>query len=180
MNEYWPNILLLLCLSGNSTGGKASTPPDSDDDSIQHELDDDQPRDANDDPQFHDNDPIVPQNVVYDQPCPQTRTRQKGMAAVMKVNPPDMIAKLTAGLKKTTLRIVEDIRSHYAVSAEEQPDGILSDELNYGLVWNKQQLPSQDQSMKYTRFQPDITFQRQQRMNCFSWSAMWAFFSGSL
>jgi hypothetical protein len=115
-----------------STGGKASTPPDSDDDSNQHELDDDQPRDANDHPQFHNNDPIFPQNVVNDRPCPQTG-RQKGMAAVMKVNPPDMIAKLTSGLKKTTLRIVEDVRSHYAVSAEEQPDGILSDELRVGM-----------------------------------------------
>jgi hypothetical protein len=120
-----------VCIS-TGHGGKASTPPDSDDDSNRHELDDDQPRDANDDQQFHDNDPIVPKNVVNDQPCPQTG-RQKGMAALMNVNPPDMIAKLTVGLKTKTLRIVEDVRSHFAVSAEEQPEGILSKEFVKGI-----------------------------------------------
>ncbi len=122
-------VAVNVCISAY---GKASTPPDSDDDSNQHELDDDEPRDANDDPQFDDNDPITPQNLVNDRPCPQT-VRQKGRAAVMQVNPPEMIAKLIAGLKKSTLRIVEDVRSHYAVSAEEQPDGILSDELRVGM-----------------------------------------------
>jgi hypothetical protein len=39
------------------------------------------------------------------------------MSAVMKVDVPEMIAKPTAGLKISTLRIVEDVRSH-AVSAE--------------------------------------------------------------
>ena len=97
MNTVPTPCYYYVCIS---TGGKASTPPDSDDDSNLHEIDDDQPRDAKDDQQFHDNDPIVPKNVVNDQPCPQTG-RQKGMAAVMKVNPPDMIAKLTVGLKKT-------------------------------------------------------------------------------
>jgi hypothetical protein len=125
--------LLLLYYICVLIGGKASTPPDSDEDSNQLELDGDQPRDANDYPQFNDNDPLIPQNVVNERPCPQTG-RQKGMAAVMKVNPPEMIAKLTAGFKKSTIRMVEDVRSHYAVSAEEQPDGILSAPMNYGLV----------------------------------------------
>jgi hypothetical protein len=129
MNSDPISCYYYVCIS---TGGKASTPPDSDDDSNRHDFDDDQPSGANDDQQFQDNDPIVPQSVLNDQPCPQTG-RQKGMAAVMKVHPPDMIAKLSVGMKKATLRIVEDVRSHYAVPAEEQPDGILSDELRVGM-----------------------------------------------
>ncbi len=89
MNTDPTSCYYYVCIT---TGGKASTPPDSDDDSNQHELDDDHPHYANDDPQFHDNDPIFPQNVVNDLPCPQT-DRQKGMAAVTKVNPPDMICQ---------------------------------------------------------------------------------------
>jgi hypothetical protein len=65
--------------------------------------------------------------VAWPQTC-----RQKWVAAVMKVDPPETIAKLTAGLKRATLRIV-GCRSHYAVSAKEQPDGILSDELRVGM-----------------------------------------------
>ena len=44
-----------------------------------------------------------------------------------------MIAKLTCSLKKSTIRIIEDVRSHYAVPAGEQPAGIVSDELRIGM-----------------------------------------------
>ena len=54
------------------------------------------------------------------------------MAVVSNVHPPDMIAKLICALKKSNLRVIEDVRSHYAVSAGEQPEGIVSDELRVG------------------------------------------------
>jgi hypothetical protein len=44
-----------------------------------------------------------------------------------------MIAKLTAGLKISTMKIVEDVRSHYAVSDQEPPDGVLSDAFRVGI-----------------------------------------------
>ena len=47
MNTDPTSCYYYVCIS---KGGKASTPSDSDDDSNRHELDDDQPHDANDDP----------------------------------------------------------------------------------------------------------------------------------
>ncbi len=35
-------------------------------------------------------------------------------------------------MNKWTSRVIEDVRSNYAVSAGEQPDGVLSDELRVG------------------------------------------------
>ena len=67
-----------------------------------------------------------PQNEDNDRP---QIGRQTAVAAVSNVHPPEMLAKLTWALKKSSLRVIEDVRSHYAVSAGEQPDGILSDEL---------------------------------------------------
>ena len=55
------------------------------------------------------------------------------MASVNQVHPPEMMAKLTAGLKKATMKVIEDVRSHYAVSDKEQPEGILSDEYRVGM-----------------------------------------------
>jgi hypothetical protein len=55
------------------------------------------------------------------------------VASVNQVHPPAIIAKLTAGMKKATMKVVEDVRSHYAVSAKEQPDGILSDKFRVGM-----------------------------------------------
>ncbi len=59
--------------------------------------------------------------------------RQKAGAAVMEVDPPEMLAKLCNGLKKGHGRIVENIRGHYAVPSGTQPDGILSDEYRAGM-----------------------------------------------
>ena len=70
-----------------------------------------------------------PQNEDSDQP---QNGRQKAVAAVSNVHPPELIAKLTCSLKKSNLRVIEDVRSHYAVSAGEQPKGIVSDELRVG------------------------------------------------
>jgi hypothetical protein len=58
------------------TDGKVSTPQDSDDDSIQPELDDDWPRDARDDPPKDDNDPSIPQNDVHQRPWHRTGRQQ--------------------------------------------------------------------------------------------------------
>ena len=112
------------------TGGKISTPPDSDDDCIQPDLDVFSQNEARVEPQINHLDLSPPQT---NQPqLPQTG-RQKVVASVNTVHPPAMLAKLTAGLKKSTIRVVEDVRSHYAVSASEQPDGVLSDELRVGM-----------------------------------------------
>ncbi len=46
----------------------------------------------------------------------------------MELHPPEMIAKMCSGFKKGNVRIVENIRGHYAVPPGTQPDGILSDE----------------------------------------------------
>ena len=75
--------------------------------------------------------------VVNDEPElpePEIRTgRQKARAAVMELHPPEMLAKLCSGFKKGNVRIVENIRGHYAVPPGTQPDGILSDEYRAGM-----------------------------------------------
>jgi hypothetical protein len=47
----------------------------------------------------------------------------------MELHPPEMLAKLCSGFKKGNVRIVENIRGHYAVPTGTQPGRtILSDE----------------------------------------------------
>ena len=133
------------------TAGKAQTP---------HESDDDKQQDIRDEVQIHepeDNGSHLPHPQNEDNDRPQVG-RQKAVAAISNVHPPDMLAKLICALKKSNLRVIEDVRSHYAVSAGQQPDGILSDELR-GLVQNGLQLQSQDQSTKYIPLRPGMTFQ---------------------
>ena len=107
------------------TAGKAQTP---------HQSDDDEQQDIRDEMQSHepeDSGSHLQHTQNEDNDRPQVG-RQKAVAAVPNVHPPDMLAKLTCALKKSNLRVIEDVRSHYAVSAGEQPDGILSDELRVG------------------------------------------------
>ena len=107
------------------TAGKAQTPHQSDDDEqqdIRDEMQSHEPEDSGSHLQH-------PQNEDNDRP---QVGRQKAVAAVSNVHPPDMLAKLTCALKKSNLRVIEDVRSHYAVSAGEQPEGIVSDELRVG------------------------------------------------
>ncbi len=107
------------------TAGKAQTP---------HQSDDDEQQDIRDEMQSHeqeDSGSHLQHTQNEDNDRPQVG-RQKAVAAVPNVHPPDMLAKLTWALKKSNLRVIEDVRSHYAVSAGEQPDGILSDELRVG------------------------------------------------
>jgi hypothetical protein len=112
------------------TGAKASTPPDSDDENFLHNFDLQPQSDEEDFPQDDESDVSRSQNDEL--PLPQTG-RQKAMASVNQVHPPEMMAKLTAGLKKATMKVIEDVRSHYAVSDKEQPEGILSDEYRVGM-----------------------------------------------
>ncbi len=112
------------------TSAKALKPPDSDDEILQHNLDIASQNDEGDLPQNDDSDVSRSQNDEL--PSPQTG-RQKAVASVNQVYPPEMIAKVTAGMKNASMKVVEDVRSHYTVSAEEQPDGILSDELRVGI-----------------------------------------------
>ena len=100
------------------TVGKAPTPPESDEDEMPiHE------------PENNDSDLPRPQNEDNDRP---QNGRQKAVATVSKVHPPEMIAKFTCCLKKSTILIIEDVRSHYAVLGQ-QPAGIVSDELRVGM-----------------------------------------------
>ena len=119
------------------TAGKAQTP---------HKSDDDEQQDIRDELQIHepeDNGSHLPHPQNEDNDRPQVG-RQKAVAAVLNVHPPDMIAKLTCALKKSNLRVIEDVLSHYAVSAgSNQTEFCLT---NYRLVQNEQQLQSQDQS----------------------------------
>ena len=113
------------------TVSHATTLPDSDDERPSGP----QPI-LNDQPSYEDNE------TPYDEidiplPLPQVEVhqtgRQKAVATVEEVHPPAIISRLTAALNKSTLRIVENVRGHYAVSGGEQPDGILSNELRVGM-----------------------------------------------
>ena len=112
------------------TGAKASTPPDSDNENFLHNVDFQPQVDEEDVPQDDESDVSRSQNDEL--PLPQTG-RQKAMASVNRVHPPEMIAKLSSGFKKATMKIIEDVRSHYAVSDKEQPEGIVSDEYRVGM-----------------------------------------------
>ncbi len=112
------------------TGAKAPTPPDSEDENLEHNSEFEPENDEDNLPEIDENDVSRSQN--YEQPSPQTG-RQKAVASVNQVHPPAMIAKLTAGLKISTMKIIEDVRSHYAVSDKEPTDGILSDGIRVGM-----------------------------------------------
>ena len=112
------------------TGCHAPTPPDSEDETAlpdalgppSSSVNDLEPEDS----------PLV--NDEPELPEPEIRTgRQKARAAVMELHPPEMLAKLCSGFKKGNVRIVENIRGHYAVPPGTQPDGILSDEYLAGM-----------------------------------------------
>jgi hypothetical protein len=153
------------------TFAKASTPPDSDNENFLHNSDFQPQSDEEDLPQNDESNVSRSQNDEL--PLPQTG-RQKAMASVNQVHPPAMIAKLTTGLKKATMKVVEDVRSHYAVSDKEQPDGILSDGYRVGMKQAAAVIPRS--SLKYTLLHQGMTCRRQQQMNCWSWSAMKVFF----
>jgi hypothetical protein len=80
--------------------------------------------------------PVYPPVVIDEPEQPELQTgRQKARAAVtgMQLHPAEMLAKLCTGFKKANMRIVENIRGHYAVPQGTQPDGILSDEYLAGM-----------------------------------------------
>ena len=90
------------------TGCEAPTPPDSDNDL--------EPP----------NDTIPPSPTVSEDPLdtgmmdepeqPELEIgRQKARAAVSQLHPPEMLAKWCTGLKKANIKVVENIRNHYAV-----------------------------------------------------------------
>jgi len=110
--------------------GQASTPNESDEDDHQYIRDSDEVQFEPEDNEPEDNDSPLSQHQ-NDNNRPQIG-RQKAVAAVSNVHTPEMIAKLTCALKKSNVRVIEDVRSHYAVSAGEQPEGIVSDELRAG------------------------------------------------
>ena len=94
-----------------------------------------------------DNGSPLPQPQNEDNDRPQIG-RQKAVAVVSNVHPPDMIAKLICALKKSSLRVIEDVRSN-------QKELCLT---NY-------ELQSQDPSSKYIPLQTGMTFWRRLLMN---------------
>ena len=125
MSDIYRSDIIFANFDCIMTAGKAQTP---------HQSDDDEQQDIRDEMQSHeqeDSGSHLQHTQNEDNDRPQVG-RQKAVAAVPNVHPPDMLAKLTWALKKSNLRVIEDVRSHYAVSAGEQPDGILSDELRVG------------------------------------------------
>jgi len=83
-------------------------------------------------PAYSEPDELQDLNDEPEQPAPQAG-RQKAMAAVSQLHPPEMLAKLCTGFKKANIKIVENVRDHYAVPPGEPPEGILSDELRVGM-----------------------------------------------
>ena len=71
-----------------------------------------------------------------DAPCDQSEPqtgRQMAVAVVMHQHPPDLLANLCTGLKKSYVRIFENISIHYAVPLREQSEMIVTDELLIGV-----------------------------------------------
>ena len=88
------------------TGCEAPTPPDSDNDlEPQNDAIPPSPTVSEDPPDMMDE---------LEQPEPEIG-RQKARAAVSQLHPPEMLAKLCTGLKKANIKVVENIRNHYAV-----------------------------------------------------------------
>ena len=134
------------------SAGKALTQNESNEDEHQDICDETQLEPEDNEPE--DNGSPLPQPQNEDNDRPQIG-RQKAVAVVSNVHPPDMIAKLICALKNSSLRVIEDVRSN-------QKELCLT---NYGLVENEQQLQSQDHISKYIPLHPGMTFQRWLLMN---------------
>ena len=106
------------------TGGTAPTPSDSDND-----MNDDLPPPSSPDPSDL---PPEEDDLPPDQSEPQAGS-QKAVAVVMELHPPEMLAKLCSGLKKSQLKIVENVRSFYAVPPGQQSEGVSTAELRVGM-----------------------------------------------
>ena len=60
--------------------------------------------------------------------------RQKASAQLKPIHPPTVIAKLcSSAFKKSTRRILENVRENYAVPPGKQPDAMVSDDLRVGM-----------------------------------------------
>ena len=92
----------------------------------------------------------LPQLQNEDNDRPQIG-RQKAVAAVSNVHPPEMIAKFAFAIKKSNLRVIEDHQRMVAAIMQcllgsNQEEFCLT---NNTLVENEQQLQSQDHSSKH-------------------------------
>ena len=103
----------------------APTPPDSDGDmnlcpDIEPECD----QDPSPGPEIED-------QLEEHQPLPG---RQKASAQLEPIHPPTVIAKLcSSAFKKSTRRILENVRGNYAVPPGTQPEAMVSDDLRVGM-----------------------------------------------
>ena len=103
----------------------APTPPDSDGDmnlcpDIEPECDQD-PSPG----------PEIEEQLEEHQPLPG---RQKASAQLEPIHPPTVIAKLcSSAFKKSTRRILENVRGNYAVPPGTQPEAMVSDDLRVGM-----------------------------------------------
>ena len=103
----------------------APTPPDSDGDmnlcpDIEPECDQD-PSPG----------PEIEEQLEEHQPL---SGRQKASAQLEPIHPPTVIAKLcSSAFKKSTRRILENVRGNYAVPPGTHPEAIISDDLRVGM-----------------------------------------------
>ena len=103
----------------------APTPPDSDGDmnlcpDIEPECDQD-PSPG----------PEIEEQLEEHQPL---SGRQKASAQLEPIHPPTVIAKLcSSAFKKSTRRILENVRGNYAVPPGTQPEAMVSDDLRVGM-----------------------------------------------
>ena len=75
--------------------------------------------------------PEIEEQLEEHQPLPG---RQKASAQLEPVHPPTVIAKLcSTAFKKSTRRILENVRGNYAVPPGTQHEAIISDDLRVGM-----------------------------------------------
>ena len=75
--------------------------------------------------------PEIEEQLEEHQPLPG---RQKASAQLEPIHPPTVIAKLcSSAFKKSTRRILENVRGNYAVPPGTQPEAIICDDLRVGM-----------------------------------------------
>ena len=127
----------------------APTPPDSDGDmnlcpDIELECDQDPSPGPNMEEQLEKHPPLS--------------GRQKASAQMEPIHSPTLIAKLcSSAFKKSTRRILENVRGNFAVPPGTQPEAMVSDDLRVGL--------KVDICRRYTILQQDTTSLRLQFMS---------------
>ncbi len=162
------NSPVLIHLIFTMAGCDASTPPDSEDDASMLQL----------------GGQHQPENLTHnemegngeddnDQPdLDEPGGRQKAHASFKQLrHPPELIVNLCGPLKKSNVRVVENLRCHFDIPLGMLlPIRIKSEELRVGM--ERAAAKSQGHSTRYTSSQQDMIFLKLQLVNCCSLLAM--------